>query len=239
MIGLALALAIVDHIVSATITRSANATGGDVSLSATGSSVNATEAYGSATGAKGDEGGASGDGSGKDVNGKANDQLGGANSSRTSGTGKTATKSDTNDAKAQSSDTNSGGGNTVTVAAAFGIAIVTTRSETSLADGATVGATGKVSLVSKANTDSSALGDGKAMEAGTVGIGAGVAVNKVEIRNIATTNDAIVNANGLEVQARMNPTSGERSSASTTVPGRPSRTARSSPSRPRTTTSSG
>ncbi len=208
VIGLALALAIVDHIVSATITRSANATGGDMALSATGSSANVTEAYGSATGAKGDDGGAS-DGSGKDVNGKANDQLGSANSSRTSGTGKTATKSNTNDAKAQSSDTNSGGGNTVTVAAAFGIAIVTTRSETSLADGATVGATGKVSLVSKANTDSSALGDGKAKEAGTVGIAAGVAVNKVEIRNVATTNDATVNANGLEVQARMNPTSGD------------------------------
>ena len=44
-------------------------------------------------------------------------------------------------------------------------------------------ASGKVALATLANTDADATADGKATEAGTVGIGAAVSVNKVDIFN--------------------------------------------------------
>ena len=203
VIGLALALAIPDDEVFATASRTV--TGKSVSLSAVGSSSVETEADASAAGAAGKNAGTGKDGSGKDANGKANDNLSSANSQRTAGTGKSANTSDTSNAKAQTSDNNgtsSGDKNTVTVAGAFAINITKTRSEASLANTAVVTATtGAVSLTTQANSDSKADGTGKAKEAGTVGIGVGVSVNKVEITNLATTNNATVNGKGLVVSA--------------------------------------
>ena len=43
-------------------------------------------------------------------------------------------------------------------------------------------------------------------DAGTVGIGVGVAVNKVDITNLATTNNATINSVGLDVEATMRDT---------------------------------
>src|SRR5215203_4846896 len=199
VIGLALALAIVHDEVSATSTRSLTAGGGDVALSASGSSSNTTEAFASATGAKNKDD----DTSGKDTNKKANDQVSNANASRTSGTGKSANTSNTDNAKATTSDSNGQGGNTVTVAGAFAINIVDTRSEAWLGNGSTVSATGKVALSTLANTDAAANADGKATEAGTVGIGVAVSVNKVDIVNEARTGNATISSNGLEVLAGM------------------------------------
>ena len=62
---------------------------------------------------------------------------------------------------------------------------------------------GAVSLKTQANTDASAIGSGKADDAGTVGVGAGVAVNKVDIVNLATTGNTIVSSNGLDIEAGM------------------------------------
>ncbi|MFL6035275.1 MAG: beta strand repeat-containing protein, partial [Gaiellaceae bacterium] len=205
VIGLALALAIPDDEVLATVSRTV--TGKSVSLSAVGSSSVETEADASAAGAAGKNAGTGKDGSGKDANGKADDNLSSANSQRTAGTGKTANTSNTSNAKAQTSDdngTSSGDKNTVTVAGAFAINITKTRSEASLADTAVVTATtGAVSVTTQANSDSKANGTGKAKEAGTVGIGVGVSVNKVDITNLASTGNATVNGNGLVVSATM------------------------------------
>ena len=202
VIGLALALAVVKAEATATITRSVNA-GGDVTLTAIGSTANLTNAVASATGAKGEGNTADDDTSGKDVNEKADDQLGNANQSRSTETGKTANTSDTSNAQAAGSDSNGQGGNTVTVAGAFAINIITTTSQASLGAGVSITATGKVALASSANTDATAKGDGKATEAGTVGVGAAVAVNKVDIVNLATTSNAVVSSVGLEVKATM------------------------------------
>ncbi|MGZ3438561.1 MAG: beta strand repeat-containing protein, partial [Polyangia bacterium] len=60
-----------------------------------------------------------------------------------------------------------------------------------------------MSLKTQANTDATAKANGKADEAGTVGIGAGVSVNSVHITNIATTGNATVSSNGLDVEAGM------------------------------------
>ena len=204
VIGLALALAIPDDEVFATDSRTISGT--TVSFSATGSSNSPTEADASATGAKGDAngaGGSNGDGSGKDVNGKADQQLSSANGEAGDNGVSGSKTTNTNNAKATTSDSNSSGGNTVTVAGAAAINIVTTRSEASLADSANVTATGVLSLKTLANTDATATGSGKADAAGTVGIGVGVAVNDVHITNLATTNNATVNSNGLDVEAGM------------------------------------
>ena len=141
-IGLALALAIPDDEVTATDSRTISAT--KVSFSANGSSDTETEADASAAGAKGQDSGTKKDSSGKDVNGKADDQLSNANSESSANTGKTSKTSDTSGAKAQTSDSNgtsSGDSNTVTVAGAVAINIVTTISRASLADTANVTAT--------------------------------------------------------------------------------------------------
>ena len=199
VIGLALALAVPDDEVYATDSRELK--GSTVSFSATGTSTTTTEADASAAGAKGDSG--SGDGSGKDVNGKADQQLSNANTQSTSANGTSSKTKDTSNAQATTSDQNSSGGNTVTVAGAAGINVVTTIYQATLADAVVLTATGLLSLKTSANTDASAVGNGKATGAGTVGIGAGVAVNKVTLVNQATPNNATITSKGIDVEAAM------------------------------------
>ncbi len=199
VIGLALALAIPDDEVYATDSRTIS--GAAVSFSATSSHTTTTEADASATGAMGDSG--SGDGSGKDVNGKANQQVTSANSDATNNGSKSSSTSNTDNAKATTADKNSSGGNTVTVAGAAAINIVTSHTEASLTDSANATATGLLTIKTSANTDASAVGSGKETEAGTVGIGAGVAVNSVTTVNHATTNDATVSSAGIDIEAGM------------------------------------
>ncbi|MES1247222.1 MAG: hypothetical protein ABUS54_06080, partial [Actinomycetota bacterium] len=204
-IGLALALAIPDDEVTASISRTVSAN--NVSLTASGSSTTTTEADASAAGAAGADSGTKKDSSGKDVNGKADDQLSSANADRTSATGKSAKTTDTSNAKAQTSDNNgtsgSGDKNTVTVAGAAAINIVTALSKAWFLDTAHVTATGTTTLKALANTDSVATGTGKATDAGTVGIGAGVAVNSATFTNIATVGNATVTSNGLDIESEM------------------------------------
>ena len=142
VLGLALALAVPDDEVTATVSRTISAT--KVSLAANGSSDTETEADASAKGAEGADSGTKKDSSGKDVNGKADDQLSNANSESSTSTGKTSKTTDTSGAKAQTSDDNgssSGDKNTVTVAGAVAINVVTTISQASLADTVVVTAT--------------------------------------------------------------------------------------------------
>ncbi|HEY3921306.1 MAG TPA: carbohydrate-binding protein, partial [Gaiellaceae bacterium] len=199
VIGLALALAVPDDEVYATDSRTIS--GAAVSFTATSSSATTTEADASATGATGDAG--SGDGSGKDVNGKGTQQIQSANSDATTNGAKSSNTTDTSNAQATTADKNSSGGNTVTVAGAAAINIVTSHTEASLADTANVTATGLLTIKTSANTDASAVGSGKETEAGTVGIGAGVAVNSVTTVNHATTNDATVSSAGIDIEAGM------------------------------------
>ena len=201
VIGLALALALPDDEVTASISRNVTATGA-VSVSALGSSSTATEADASAKGAAG----SGDDSSGKDVNQKSDDQLSNANSERTSGTGQSAKTTNTDSAHADTSDSSGSSGgdsNTVTVAGAVAINIATTVSHAWFADGITVTSSGMVTIKTSANTDVRATADGKEDEAGTAGIGAGVSVNSVSITNVASTGNATISSNGLDVETVM------------------------------------
>ena len=197
VIGLALGLAVPDDEVTATNSRTLTAK--SLTLTATGSQATDTnEADASATGAQG----TGDDTSGKDVNGKATDQVKNANQESSSTTGKSSSTTDTNNAKATTSDSNGSGGNTVTVAGAAAINIAKSITQASLADGSNVTATGgPLTLKTQNNADASAKGSGKADSAGTVGIGVGVAVNKFDITNLATTGNSIVVSKGLDVEA--------------------------------------
>ncbi|HEY4412851.1 MAG TPA: hypothetical protein VGN06_07620, partial [Gaiellaceae bacterium] len=206
-IGLALALAVPDDEVTATISRTIGGSTA-VSLTATGSADIETEADASAAGAAGKGSGGT-DSSGKDVNQKANDQITNANTASTSNGGSASSTSNTNNAQATTSDSNgtgkssSGGGNTVTVAGAAAINVATTLSKAYFADSANVTSTGAVTLKAAANTVASAIGSGKSTDAGTVGIGAGVAVNSVGLTNVATTGNSTISSNGLDIEATM------------------------------------
>ncbi|HET7465666.1 MAG TPA: hypothetical protein VFL29_03300, partial [Candidatus Dormibacteraeota bacterium] len=199
VIGLALALNIPDDEVTSTISRTVQGT--TVTLTASGSSSSPSEADASATGAKGK----GDDASGKDVNGKADDQTKNANQESKDGTGKQSSTKDTSNAQAETSDKNeSGSSNTVTVAGAAAINIVTSITQASLADTANVTATtGALTIKTLANTDATATSNGKADSAGTVGIGVGVSVNKVDITNLATTGNATVTSKGLDIESGM------------------------------------
>ena len=83
------------------------------------------------------------------------------------------------------------------------INIAKSVSHASLADGVIVTAGGVLTVKTSANTDASAKADGKATEAGTVGIGVGVAVNKVDLTNLASIGNTTVHSNGLDVEAGM------------------------------------
>ncbi len=127
VIGLALGIAIPDDQVHATISRTV--TGTTVTLTASGSANDVTEADASATGAKGK----GDDTSGKDVNGKGDDQVKNANQEGSDNTGKTSDTTDTSKGKAETSDKNEQGGNTVTVAGAAAINIAKAITDASLA----------------------------------------------------------------------------------------------------------
>ena len=208
-IGLALALAVPDDEVTASISLTVDGSTA-VSLTASGSSATVTEADASAAGANGkDSSTKSTDSSGKDVNGKADDQLKSANTEAGDNGGTSSKTTDTSSAQATTSDSNgtgkssSDGGNTVTVAGAAAINVATTISKAFFADTANVTSSGQVTLKAMANTDASAAGDGSATEAGTVGIGVGVAVNKADITNIATTGNSTIVSNGIDLEATM------------------------------------
>ena len=91
----------------------------------------------------------------------------------------------------------------MSVAGAVSINIVTTTSQADLADAAAISAGGALTLRSSANTDVKAIAKGDTAADASVGVGAGVAINKVDIVNRATTRNASVSSAGLTVEATM------------------------------------
>src|SRR5439155_1038801 len=197
-VGLSLGLTIANHNSTATLERDLTA-GGDVTISADGSSDSSANAHASAAGAPGESsGGASGSG----VDDQVAQQRGFADTTSTSngghGTGGTGTPS---------ASTSDGG---VSVAAAVGINLATTTSLATVADNVTIHAGGRFTLATSADTDAQAAADGSAVQppsdssgngssgassdgsgggvsigasgvtAGSVGIGASVAVALVD-----------------------------------------------------------
>jgi len=133
------------------------------------------------------------------VNKKADKNLKDSKAKQSDNTGKTTSKTDTPKAA-----TSEGGGASVSVAGAFAINFMTTSSTASLANGSIVRSdTGAVTLRTSANTDASAKAKGDTAVDGSVGVGAGVAINSVDVTNRASTGSATINATGLDVEASM------------------------------------
>ena len=141
--ALSLALVVANHLVDSQLKRNLNS-GGAVSFTADGSSTNSTEAVASSAGADEKKDGSQGstDSSNKDVNGKADANLDVAKANDSSGK---TTGQKTPPAK---SGEGGGGGTKVTVAAAVGIAIVTSRAIAKLPDLVDVTTPGAVNLAS-------------------------------------------------------------------------------------------
>ena len=146
-----------------------------MTFAAHGASASEADSVASAAGAKGTNDSST---TGHDTNQQSNSQLGFANSSATgngaSDSGKTTTP------KATTSDS---GGSSVEVAASISINIQTASATANLPSGLSVVAGGVFTLSSSQNADGTAKADGSATDAGTVGIGAAVAVNLVNVTN--------------------------------------------------------
>ncbi len=191
-IGVSLALTVIDNVVADSGSARSIAASGAVSFKATQAVDVTTVAEASAKGASPSEGK---DGGGKDVNEKADANLGKANESRNTNGGSTSTSSTPKAA------TNDDGGNSVSIAGAIAINVVKSTSRAWFGDGVVISAGGVVTLKSLANTDVSANAKGDSATDGSVGVGAGVAVNAVTIINRAVTGDATITATGLVLTA--------------------------------------
>ncbi|MEO6020891.1 MAG: hypothetical protein ABIP45_11650, partial [Knoellia sp.] len=193
-IGVSLALAVIDARVDSGTARSI-AAGGAVSFVATGTADVSTVADAAAQGASKSEGK---DGGGKDVNKKADDNLGSAKTTQNDETGKTTGTSST--PKAASDE---GGGASVSIAGAVAINVVTSTVRGWLGTGVTISSGGVVTVRAWGDTDVSADAKGDSASDASVGIGAGVAVNKVDIVTSALTGTATITATGLILTAGM------------------------------------
>ena len=191
-IGVSLALTVIDNVVADSGSARSITASGAVSFQATQAVDVTTVAEASAKGASPSEGK---DGGGKDVNQKADDNLAKANESRNTNGGKTSTSSTP---KAAS---NEDGGNSLSIAGAIAINVVVSTSRAWFADGVVINAGGVVTLKSLANTDVSANAKGDSATDGSVGVGAGVAVNAVTIVNRAETGNSTITGTGLNLTA--------------------------------------
>ena len=194
-VGLALVVAAVDHTVSASSLRSLEADD-EISLTASGTSSTTGEAEAAAEGAPD----SSGDGAGnKNTNQKGDNALGSAKGTQAANNkdGKTSGESST-----PKSSTSDNSGASLSVAAAIVFNMVTTSSTASFANGISITSNnGQVSLATTANTDAHAKAKGDTAVKADVNIGAGLAINDVDITNAATTGNATIHAAGLGVSA--------------------------------------
>ena len=201
-VGVALALTLANHKVFSTTTRNITA-GGAISFQALGSSITGADTAAGADGAPSkSDNDSSGDGS---VNDKGNQQLDFANSKSAGNGGSGAGSSET--PKASTSDDSS---DSVAVAAAISINIAKTTAQAILPNGLVLVAGGAISLRTSANTDAKATSSGKAVHAGSAGIGAGVSVNYVELTNQASTSNTTLTGNGLHVDSVMTDVGGDK-----------------------------
>ena len=192
-IALSLALAIVDASADSSSKRDLHAAGA-VGFQARANVTSTADADAAAKGAKKDS---------EDVNQKADKNLGDAKTKQTTNTGKSTSKSET-------PKSSTGDGTTVSVAGSVAINLVTTSSTATLRDGSTVRSdTGAVTLKTSANTDVSSKAKGDTAVDASVGVGAGVAINSVDVTNRASTGTATIDGTGLEVSATMRDVSGD------------------------------
>ena len=205
-VGAALSLAIATHLVQSTTYRDLVA-GGDVTFGAFGASSSEVDSTSSAAGGK-SKSSSSSDHDG-DTNQQANNQLDfGKQTATDNGT---SAPSDSSTPKAQTSDS---GDSSVEVAASISINVQHASSLAILPDHSTITAGGSVSFKTSANTDGKAKADGTATDASSVGIGAAVSVNFVDMKSTATTGDfSTITGNGLNVDATMTHLGGDSTSS--------------------------
>ncbi|OJX15880.1 MAG: hypothetical protein BGO82_13335 [Devosia sp. 67-54] len=208
-IGAALALAIVNDQVVATTNRSITTTGtGNVDFLAMGASFSSLEAEASATGGEESKDDGSAPADDQDVDGKVDAQFTDAEGKQTKGgvgdsTQKDKTASDVGDKDGRSASTSEG---KVSVAAAVGVNVQTASVSATVPDTRVITAGGTLTLGTAANTDGSVTANGSAVgEDGAaqskVGIGVGVAVNKIAASNIAQLGAAAHTLGGLRIEA--------------------------------------
>ena len=198
-VGVTIALAVVNHIVESILDRSLTSNGGGASFSASGASTSVTKAKASVAGAKNDSDNSS-DGDG-DTKAKADAQLGDANTRSSQNTGKSSGSTSTPEAA-----TGDSGGGSVSVAGAIAVNIhhSTSKAWLGLGQHRILDVTGPASFTSLANTDAKADADGSVVDAGSAGVGAAVAINFVDMINLAGVGmNAGVSSSGLTITALM------------------------------------
>lgn len=109
--------------------------------------------------------------------------------------------------KAKSQDSSGSGGGAVSVAAGISLNLVTSTANASLGDGLVITSAGKFALTSSNETDARAIADGStANGSNKVGIGAAVALNIVNAKNLANIGTgARITSEGLAIEAKMSP----------------------------------
>ncbi|HEX8971092.1 hypothetical protein, partial [Oryzihumus sp.] len=210
-IGISVSVALPTDIVDASSARSLTATTGEISFQANGSSQTTGEAKAAGEGETGAGDGKNSSGGGgtnspsssETVNQKADNQLAGAESTQSSNTGRTSSTSSTPKATDSDQQDQGGSGATLSLAGAVAFNLVTTKSTASFADGTTINAGGAVTLKTSAHTTVDGVAAGDTKVSTSVGIGAGITINLVDITNRATTGGASVSANGIDVEAGM------------------------------------
>ncbi len=188
-IGAAVSLAVINETTKASPNRSVTAAG-NVSFTASSGSGSLNESLASTKGSSDNGGSPKAQADGQRTSADSQATFGGRGA-RGSGA-KTTPQSSTSDG-------------IVSIAAAITISLVNASSTAIIPASVTVtSTTGTATIRSRANHDSSTKADGKATKAGTVGVGTGVAVNDVDISNLAIIDTgATVSSRGLIVDASM------------------------------------
>lgn len=191
-IGAAFSLNLLEDRVDAAVNRNLSA-GGAVNIFANGTSTSQANAKASAKGEKSE--------SDADSKNKPNEQ---ANNQRAAGNSQASSRGARDSSNSTANPDASTSEGDLTVAAALALNIAHSRSRSTIADGVQVDADGRISVLSQANTDASAIADGSAAN-GDVTIGAAVAINSANVENLATVGTgAQLTADGLSVQALSN-----------------------------------
>jgi len=194
-VGAAIGFTYANTDVVATTLRDIAAAGGAVSFTTSATGQNTTRAKASASGAED---------TGSDAQSQG-DSKRGAGNQRAASSGTGASGSGTGKkASAETPSEGSESGDSIAVAAAIAIDIVDSDSRAEIGDGRTITSGGVLTLRSRSNVDGSAVADGTAVDAGSVGVGAAVSVNTVDVDNKARLGNSTVSAaDGLVIEALM------------------------------------
>jgi hypothetical protein len=193
-VGAAIAFGYSKDDVVATTLRNVTAASGAVTFAASSTGQSNTRAKASASGAQD---------TGQDAQAQG-DSKRAAGNNRAAGSGASGSGSGNQAVAETPSESNSGDGDSIAVAAAISINIVDSESRAEIGDGRTVTSGGALTLRSKSNVDGAAVAEGTAVDASSVGVGAAVSVNTVDVDNRARLGASTVTAaDGLVVEAVM------------------------------------